>query len=107
MNIVGRTGKRSCYVVKTLLNAKGQIFAVPFADKGKGKRNTGYINAFVCRNRSTVYNPAGNIRIGACFYYHFNQAVINQNARARGNIVGQSGKGDAGNGFITFDFTGR
>ena len=99
--------KAGCNDVKSMLDSKQNIIHISLADIRHRKICSRHIYAFAIGNRTPVFHPADDVCIRHFFNCHLNQAVINQNARARGNIVGQSGKGDAGNGFITFDFTGR
>ena len=74
-------------VVKTELAAELDIASVLLGDKGHGEIRTRDVDPLVVRNLSAVHNRAVNIRSVNFIDPKFNEAVINQNAAARLDIL--------------------
>ena len=105
-DVLCAAGKGGRDKIKILLNGEGDVLFVLFADKGKGKRNAGDIDALPAGNESPVFYSAENICIRAGFHPELDQAVVDKDAAAGMDLRGKAGKGYRSNRCVPFHIAG-
>ncbi len=106
-DIIGRPGEGSCDIFIAHLAAEFDVGPVLLADKGHGQVGIGDIDALVVGDGASVDDGAVDLRIGNAVDSQFDQAVIDQDHAALGDIFGQVLVADGGALCSSHDFFGR
>ena len=95
-NVFCLPGKGGGDEIRFHLTGETDILPVSVAHKGKGQADVRNVDSLVGGHRPAVDNGTVNIGIGGLHNRQFDEAVVNENAAARMDIMGKTGKADGG-----------